>query len=267
LKIENRNIAKLVIAISLLFSLGTLTMKSQNAPVITAATLSTADTAIMVSLTGANFINIASCNLELNYDPEIALVTSVTSSPLLGGNLDVNLNVPGRIFLGWYIYPAKTLDGNPVLFNIAFKKVKAGTSPITFPDTANSCVWYDGNYNTLTDTPASAYYMNGALTFVPGLGISPGNEDANGLTLTCAPNPFTANTKLSWFLPASGDVTLEIFSMTGERVGGIITEKEQPGDHCLNLGSAGLAKGTYLARIILKKKNEIMTKSIKIISN
>src|ERR1035437_1615567 len=116
-------------------------MFAQNAPVMTVRSLSTSDTVAIISLTAVDFTNIISCNLQLKYDPKIAEVKSVTLDTTLKGNMDVDLSVPGRIALGWYTYPAKTISGNPVLFNIAFKRVKVGTCQLTWFDTASSCIW------------------------------------------------------------------------------------------------------------------------------
>ncbi len=240
---------------------------AQNAPVTTAGTLATKDSAITISLTATNFSNIASCNLVLNYDPGIATATAVATGPLLGGNLDANLSVPGEIALGWYIFPAKTLTGNPILFNITFEKVKTGTSLLTWSDTANSCLWYDGNYHPLVDTPTSAYYVNGALTFLPGLGIYSGKGDGNSsaVMLACSPDPFSGVTKLNWYLPVNGQVLLEIMNMQGEKVETLVDEPEQEGFHSLQVSSIFIRPGIYLARIVLKTNNEQMTRSIKII--
>ncbi len=258
---------KSIILTGLLFCIPMLTLYAQNAPVMTARSMSTSDTTAIVSLTAVDFTYIVSCILQLKYDPDIATVKSVTVDTTLKGNMDVDLSVPGKIALGWYTYPAKTISGNPVLFNIAFKRVKVGTSQVTWYDTASTCIWHSGDYSTLIDTPSSAFYINGSLTFLAGMGISPEKENGNNLDLSCAPNPFSGNAKLSWVVPSEGNVMLEIFNLSGEKIRTIISEEEQPGQHTLDQGSAELVKGIYLARIILKKKNEIVTKSIKIISN
>jgi hypothetical protein len=140
---------------------------AQNAPITTAGTSSTVGSTITISITAANFSNISSCNLKLHFDSTIARATATATGPLLGGSLNSDLSVPGKISLGWYAFPGVTLAGNPVLFNITFTKVATGTTAITWYDDGYSCVFYDGNFNPLNDLPTSTYYINGALTFLP----------------------------------------------------------------------------------------------------
>jgi hypothetical protein len=240
---------------------------AQNAPVSTAGTVSTVESTITIPITAANFSNISSCNLSLNYDQGIATATVVAIGPQLGGNLSTDLSVPGKISLGWYIHPSMTLPGNPVLFNITFEKVTSGTSAITWFDDGYSCAFYDGDYNPLNDLPFSTYYINGALTFVPDVGISSGNGDGKtaGLLLTSSPNPFSGNVQLSWFLPEKGHVLLEIRNILGEMVNTLVDQFEEEGNHSIGFSSSGFRPGLYTARILLRTNNEMMTRSIKMI--
>jgi hypothetical protein len=242
---------------------------AQNAPITTAGTLSTVGTTITIPLTAANFSNISSCNLSLNYDQNIATATVVSTGLQLGGNLSTDLSVPGKISLGWYIHPDVTLPGDPVLFTITFEKVTSGTSAITWFDDGYSCAFYDGDYNPLNDLPFSTYYINGALTFSPDVGISSGNGDGKtaGLLLASSPNPFSGNLKLNYFLPDHGHVSLEILNILGEVVTALVDQFEQEGNHSLQVSSVGLRPGIYTARILLRTNSNIMTHSIKIVCN
>jgi PKD repeat protein len=156
---------KKFILILIVFVVTSQQLISQNAPISTVGTIVSAGTTAIVPITAINFVNIGSCDLELLYDPTIALATSVTTGSLLGGNIATNLTSPGTIILGWYTYPGVTLPDNSVIFNISFTKVTNGTSAITFYDDGHSCTWYDGSWNRLNDFPNSTYYLNGSLTF------------------------------------------------------------------------------------------------------
>jgi PKD repeat protein len=145
------------------FAFGSL--KATNAPVSTIGNVATSGTTITVPITAINFTNIASGNLEIHYNASITTVTGVTTGPLLGGGLTVDLSIPGIISLGWYTFPGKTLVDGSVLFNIACSKVIAGISALTWNDVTNTCFWYNGNYNELNDSPTSTYYINGSVTF------------------------------------------------------------------------------------------------------
>ncbi len=143
------------------------TIRAQNAPVTSIGNVSMSSSTITVTITAVNFTNIGSCNLKIIYDPGIVLATGAAIDPLLGGNMNVNLTVPGEIFLGWYTYPGKTVGNNSVIFTISFQRLNSGTTTLSFSDNGNSCKYYNGNWNELIDIPSSDYYINGSITVPP----------------------------------------------------------------------------------------------------
>ncbi len=140
---------------------------AQNAPVTRMGSGATVGSNFSLPVTAENFSNIASCNLKMTYDSTIARATAIVTGSLPGGTLVSNLSVPGIISIGWYAFPGVTLTGNPVLFSIVFTKISDGTTPVSWDDDGFSCVYYDGSYNRLNDLPASTYYTDGTLTFLP----------------------------------------------------------------------------------------------------
>ena len=73
-----------------------------------------------------------------------------------------------------------------------------------------------------------------------------------------APNPFNSQTVISYFLPESGPVRLELFSVTGQRVAILRQGHQQAGYHRLHWNardSAGrpLASGMYLYRLVTEE--------------
>ena len=78
-----------------------------------------------------------------------------------------------------------------------------------------------------------------------------------------APNPFNSQTILSYFLPKSGMVRLELFSVTGQRVAVLRQGPQQAGYHRLHWEAQDdegrpLASGIYFYR--LKTTNGILTR-------
>jgi hypothetical protein len=146
-----------------------ISVTSQNAPVTAVGNLSTLGSEITIPITARDFMNIASCNLELQYNANIATCISVSTGPSLGGNMNTNLEFPGRILIGWYAYPGVTLEDSTVIFTLTFEKADTGTSSITWYDDGYSCIYYDGNSTPLNDIPAQEYYINGSLTFLPAI--------------------------------------------------------------------------------------------------
>ncbi len=140
-------------------------IQAQNGPVTLAGNIVTPDSSITLPVIASDFNNIGSCGLQLLYDPEIMIATAVTAGPLLGGNLNSNLTVAGRIILGWYTWPGVSLADSTVIFNIVFSRAITGTSAITWFDDGYSCYYSNGQSVILNDLPSNNYYINGSVTF------------------------------------------------------------------------------------------------------
>ena len=63
------------------------------------------------------------------------------------------------------------------------------------------------------------------------------------------PNPFNSQTYITYNLPEAGPVTLEVFSILGQRVISIEKGFEEAGSHTILLNPEGLSSGVYLYRI------------------
>jgi hypothetical protein len=63
------------------------------------------------------------------------------------------------------------------------------------------------------------------------------------------PNPFNPSTVIAYQLPAAVDVRLTVYDMLGREVRVLATGKEEAGHHAVVFDAAGLASGTYIARL------------------
>ncbi|KPP97124.1 MAG: extracellular protein [Bacteroidetes bacterium HLUCCA01] len=92
------------------------------------------------------------------------------------------------------------------------------------------------------------------------MGVMPAGESVDlhdeGLGLPGAvtlmpnyPNPFNPFTTLAFALPEAGEVQLEVFSMTGRRVGTLAKGLYAAGEHRVSWDASGLASGTYVYRL------------------
>jgi hypothetical protein len=63
------------------------------------------------------------------------------------------------------------------------------------------------------------------------------------------PNPFNPSTNIQFALPQSGYVTLEIFSVTGEQVGVLISEELSAGKYNYEWNGSNLTSGIYFYRL------------------
>jgi hypothetical protein len=175
---------KVIILFTIIIIVAIKMAHSQNAPVTTIGTVYSSASSITVAARVTGFTNIGSCNLKIIYDPAIVLATNVSLGSTVSGNLSTNIATPGVITLSWYSYPGITLTNNSIFFNIYFQKVNVGTSAITCQDDGYSCIFYDGSWNALNDSPYATYYKNGSVTVLsfnapittaPNISSCPGN--------------------------------------------------------------------------------------------
>lgn len=63
------------------------------------------------------------------------------------------------------------------------------------------------------------------------------------------PNPFNPSTQISFALPVTGHVSLEIFDITGQNVATLINSTREAGHYTVSFDGSRLASGIYLYRI------------------
>ncbi|MFC1490488.1 FG-GAP-like repeat-containing protein [Candidatus Latescibacterota bacterium] len=63
------------------------------------------------------------------------------------------------------------------------------------------------------------------------------------------PNPFNSSTTLSYSIPQSSHVILEVFSITGQKVATLVDSYMNAGEHSAVFDSNGLASGIYFYRL------------------
>lgn len=63
------------------------------------------------------------------------------------------------------------------------------------------------------------------------------------------PNPFNPSTTIQYGLPETGNVSLEVFDMTGRRVATLVSGNQRAGWHNVTFDASNLASGMYIYRI------------------
>ncbi|MEQ8523712.1 FG-GAP-like repeat-containing protein [Gracilimonas sp.] len=63
------------------------------------------------------------------------------------------------------------------------------------------------------------------------------------------PNPFNPSTKISYNLPSSGNVKLQVFDITGRLVSTIVNQRQTGGSYTFNFDASQLASGIYIYRL------------------
>ena len=77
------------------------------------------------------------------------------------------------------------------------------------------------------------------------------------------PNPFNPATVISYQLPASSLVSLDVFDMTGRKVATLVNGQVPAGEHQVTFNAASLSSGMYMYR--LQAGTQIMTKKMMLV--
>ena len=74
-------------------------------------------------------------------------------------------------------------------------------------------------------------------------------DESAEIKFAAHPNPFNAVTQLSYYLPESGKVRVEVFDITGRRVTTLVNGWESAGKHEVSWSAENIASGIYLVRL------------------
>ena len=87
------------------------------------------------------------------------------------------------------------------------------------------------------------------------------NENDNKLTFRLDqnyPNPFNPSTSINYNLPFDSNVILEVFNITGERIGQLVNKEQSPGHYSVDFNATAFNKnissGVYFYRITAVNK-------------
>ena len=68
------------------------------------------------------------------------------------------------------------------------------------------------------------------------------------------PNPFNPSTKINYSLPFDSKITLEVYSISGERIAQLVNENQVAGFYSVNFINKNVSSGVYFYRIIAVDK-------------
>jgi photosystem II stability/assembly factor-like uncharacterized protein len=99
--------------------------------------------------------------------------------------------------------------------------------------------WASGNYASILHTTSGGISGTGEIPPVTASGFQLNQN---------YPNPFDNTTTLTYSLPRSSPVKIEIYNILGSKIRTLIDKFEEPGRHQLKFDGTGLTAGIYICR-------------------
>lgn len=182
---------------------------------------------------------IGAISLGLNYRKDLVEV--------IGTNFAadyVNVNAEkANINIGWFNTNAMNVNADDAIAFITVRvlaNIEEGTR--LFELTSNT---------ELAD--ASANVIEGVN--LKSTAIYSAKASSTELTATNYPNPFNANTTISYNLPEAGKVTVIVYNKLGQAIRTLVNGAQDAGVQTIELSNANLLPGVYQYRITLNGKN------------
>lgn len=111
---------------------------------------------------------------------------------------------------------------------------------------------------TVTDTGNN--YSKTFLYVIEALATSSEEENLNPDSFQLFqnyPNPFNPVTTIGFILPEAQDITLEVFDITGRKVGTLLNRKIQAGEHAVTFNATNISSGVYFYRLTTEEYSMI----------
>ena len=119
--------------------------------------------------------------------------------------------------------------------------------------------------NQLSD--ASYTEINEASLSMDKLAVTTSGTNGSDLILSSIPNPFRDNATVTYNLPESGKVSLDIYNMLGEKVNTLLDEVQSAGNQSIKIDSRMLPPGVYTLTLKLQTSSQELKRTIKIVCN
>ncbi len=206
-------------------------------------------------------MGLSAVSLVLNVPSDLVEVKDVT---VTGSNSPVSYSVNDNVLkISWYSETSMQVAETDAVVILKLKTTSAFVEGSTFRLTLAG-----DPLNELAD--ADAMVIPHAQLGVEVIANSPvGIIDPNGkdFSLNCHPNPFKDYSTISYTLPESGEVTLEIMNMVGQVIATYVNEPQASGKHNVKLASTQMPSGIYMAVLKFKNGTDELLRTIKIVVN
>lgn len=216
---------------------------------------------------------------------DVTLIRSGLTTPLedtvvtaLYGHLYMTHKKAGDF--AWSAPVSLTPDGSDCLFSTLCDDVVKNTLFYGYSAdaTPGSYITNSGLENTIKINPEETKIYMAGLSIndlnesTPGLGrpvsVRENNKNndlakGNSLNVLLSPNPVSNQATLNFNVSSLGVATIEVYSMTGEKVANVMNRFVTEGDHSVQFSTSALPVGSY--RITLKHNNSVSTVGMSIV--
>ena len=140
-------------------------------------------------------------------------------------------------------------DSIDVRFDSLFTPTQSGQYTIS------SVIHWDQDKNGNINDPADDDVSNDTLSVKVNVYVESTSLDEQRLLIEDfhlfqnRPNPFNPNTTISWHLPVSSQVELNVYNILGEKVATLVSEKKVAGYHLIEWDASNFAGGIYYYQI------------------
>jgi len=210
-----------------------------------------------------NAASVGAVSLILDYPGEFVEVQDVLMNNT-GGRLDWSARGGNELRIGWNSPVPLYLVADAELLILKLKTTDAFTkgASIKFAlasDPLNELA--DAQYNVIGNAVLGVDVIDASAVEIEE------QPARGGLTLSSHPNPFSGNTMITYNLPFTGKITLEINSIMGVKMTTLVNETQPEGTHMVKFDMYNLNSGIYTATLKLITKDDVLIRTIKLVNN
>ncbi len=128
------------------------------------------------------------------------------------------------------------------------------------PETSWASEFYNSSFALMRDDWRGVNFFIRAILELPsGVRVlRPGAVPQNFGLLTAFPNPFNAQTTVTFVTPAAGNMRLDVFDVLGRHVASPLSGFQTAGEHSISLTADSWPSGTYLIRLSSASRSDLL---------
>lgn len=200
---------------------------------------------LIVPVEVKDFVDVAGIQVRIRYDSQNLVIDSLRAPALNGPTVNIAIVGEVHVIKVDFLHPI-TIDDGEALFYMYFHVTENASGDATIE-------FFEDQYLELVNSSAQPFEVtasNGSINILP-TGV---NDSGNPLPLRFElyqnyPNPFNPSTTIAYTVDRTERLTLEIFSVAGQRLDLIDLGRKLPGTYTYRYSAGDLPSGVYLYRL------------------